>query len=142
MNRNHLAASAAAFAFGIAIAAFPTFAAAPDYRFELVGTPEHDGSKEIVQIRLVHSADGKPIADAVVFESKADMGPMGMAEMSAPVESLPAKDGIYRFEIDPSGAGGTWALHLAAKIQGEPETVRGTVTADLMAGTEKKPGGR
>jgi hypothetical protein len=27
---------------------------------------------------------------------------------------------------------GTWALHLAAKVLGEPETVRGTVDVDLV----------
>ena len=60
-------------------------------------------------------ADGKPVPDAVIFESKADMGPEGMATMGAPVKALPAKDGIYSFEVDP-GMPGTWALHLAAKV--------------------------
>ena len=44
---------------------------------------------------------------------------------------MPAKGGVYSFEVEP-GMTGTWALHLAAKVQGEPETVRGTVNADLV----------
>ncbi|HVJ54927.1 MAG TPA: FixH family protein [Aliidongia sp.] len=131
MNRNHIVAGAAAFAFGIAFSALSSFAAATDYRFELVGKPEISGQKNIVRVRLVHVADGKPVPDAVIFESKADMGPMGMASMAAPVKALPGRDGLYSFEVDP-GMAGTFALHLTAKIQGEPETVRGTVTTDLV----------
>lgn len=131
MNRNRIVASAFAFASGLAIAALPAFAATADYKFELVGKPEFSAHKSIVQVRLIHVADGKPVPDAVVFESKADMGPEGMAAMAAPVKALKAKDGIYSFEVAPDMAG-TWALHLAAKVHGETETVRGTVNADLV----------
>ena len=131
MIRNHVVAGALAFAVGVALAALPSFAATTDYRFELVGKPQLSGHKDIVQVRVVHVADGKPVPDAVIFESKADMGPEGMATMGAPVKSLPAKDGVYSFEVEP-GMAGTWALHLAAKVQGEPDTVRGTLNADLV----------
>ena len=69
--------------------------------------------------------------DAVIFESSADMGPAGMATMTAPVKAIPDRGGIYSFEVEP-GMTGPWALHLAAKVQGEPDTVRGTITADLV----------
>lgn len=106
-------------------------AAAQDYRFELAGKPAVSGGQNIVQVRLVHVADGKAVPDAVIFESKADMGPSGMATMPAPVKPMPAKGGVDSFQVDPAMAG-TWALHLAAKVQGEPETVTGTVTVDLV----------
>jgi hypothetical protein len=131
MIRNLVFAGAAALAFGFASPIFPAHAAATDYRFELVGKPQLSGQKNIVQVRLVYAPDGKSVPDAVIFESNADMGPAGMPGMPAPVMALPAKDGIYSFEVDP-GMAGTWALHLAAKVQGEPETVRGTVNADLV----------
>ncbi len=105
-------------------------AAAQDYRFELVGKPTVSAGRNTVQIQLVHVADGKPVSDAVIFESTADMGPAGMPTMPAPVKAMPAKGGVYSFEVEP-GMAGTWALHLAAKVQGEQETVRGTVNADL-----------
>jgi hypothetical protein len=131
MIRNRVIAGALAFAGGVALAALPAFAATTDYKFELIGKPQLSAHKDIVQVRLVHVADGKPVPDAVIFESKADMGPEGMATMGAPVKALPAKDGVYSFEIEP-GMAGTWALHLAAKVQGEAETVRGTVNAALV----------
>jgi hypothetical protein len=107
-------------------------AAAQDYRFELAGKPVPSAGKDVVQVRLVHAADGKPVPDAVIFESKADMGPASMPTMPAPAKALSgARDGVYGFEVDP-GMAGTWALHLAAKVQGEPETVRGTVNVDLV----------
>ena len=131
MIRNRFVAGALAFASGFAFAALPALAASADYRFELVGKPQLSGQKDIVQVRLIHVADGKPMADAVICESKADMGTEGMATMSAPVKALPPKDGTYSFEVEP-GMAGTWALHLAAKVQGESETVRGTITAALV----------
>jgi hypothetical protein len=130
MNRSFVA-SAAALACGLALTAMPAFAKSADYRFELGGKPQLSGQKDVIQVRLLHVPDGKPVTDAVVFESKADMGPAGMESMTAPVKALPAKGGTYSFEVDP-GMAGTWALHLAAKVQGETETVRGTINADLV----------
>jgi hypothetical protein len=109
----------------------PTASANPsDYRFELVGKPRLSARKDVVQVRLVRVADGQLVPDAVIFEVKADMGPAGMATMTAPARTMPAKAGVASFEIDP-GMAGTWALHLAAKVQGEPDTVRGIINADL-----------
>lgn len=131
MVRSRILASAAALACGFAFNSVEALAKSADYRFELVGKPHLAGQKDIVQVRLVRVTDGKPVPDAVIFESKADMGPAGMETMTAPVKAMPARGGIYSFEVDPEMAG-TWALHLAAKVQGEPETVRGTVNADLV----------
>jgi hypothetical protein len=131
MIRIRIVAGAAALACGLALAAVPSRAKSTDYRFDLVGKPQLSGQNDIVQVRLVRAADGKPVPDAVIFESKADMGPAGMETMAAPVKALPAKGGVYSFEVNP-GMAGTWALHLAAKIQGETETVRGKLNVDLV----------
>ncbi len=124
-------ASALASAGFLAFAVLPAYAAATDYRFEQVGKVQLSGEKDIVQVRLVHVADSTPVTDAVIFESTADMGPMGMATMTAPVKAMPAEGGVYSFAVDP-GMAGTWALHLSAKVQGETETVRGTINAVLV----------
>lgn len=124
-------AGAAALACGFAFAAVPAIAKSADYRFETIGKPTASGGKDVVQVRLVHLPDGKALTDAVIFEAKADMGPAGMQTMTAPVTPLPGKDGVYGFEVEP-GMTGTWALHLAAKVQAEADTVRGTVNADLV----------
>lgn len=131
MIRFRLFASAAALGCACALSTIPAFAKAGDYRFELAGRPQPNGGGDIVQVRLVHASDSKPVPDAVIFESSADMGPMGMATMTAPVRAMPPKGGLYSFAVEP-GMTGTWALHLAAKVQGEPETVRGTINADLV----------
>jgi len=131
MTRIRTLAGATALACVLALTAIQAQAAASDYRFEVVGKPRLVAKKDIVQVRLVRVADGKPVPDDVIFESKADMGPAGMETMTAPVKAMPPKAGIYSFEVDP-GMAGTWALHLAAKVQGEAETVRGTVNADLV----------
>ena len=123
-------AHALALAGLLPLAAIQARATSADYRFELVGKPQLAGGKDLVRVRLVRGTGGKPVPDAVIFESKADMGPAGMAAMPAPVRAMPARDGIYGFEVEP-GMAGTWALHLAAKVQGEPGTVRDTIDVDL-----------
>ena len=108
----------------------PALAAPQDYRFEVASAQPAGSGKTDVAIRLIHAPDSKPVADAVIFESKTDMGPAGMAEMPGKVTPMPvAKDGLYHFTTQ-TGMAGTWALHLAAKVQGETETVRGTVNFD------------
>jgi hypothetical protein len=121
----------AAFLAGFLLAAEGYPVAAPnDYRFELVQAQPVGPGKTTVTVRLVHVPDSKPVADAVLFETKSDMGPTGMAEMPGKVSPLPAdKPGFYRFQIE-TGMAGKWALNLAAKVQGEADTVRGTVTFD------------
>src|SRR5258708_7125111 len=102
------------------------------YRSDTAAKPQkaQDG-KSLVAVRLVHLPDKKPIPGAVIMQTRADMGPAGMGEMTAPVKAMgEAEPGVYRFEIQP-GMAGSWALTLAAKIQGEPETVRGSVTVEL-----------
>lgn len=81
----------------------------------------------VVDVRLVHKATGKPVTDAVIFETRFDMEPDGMGRMTAQAtaQGSPAP-GIYRFVVKPTMAG-RWALKLSAKVQGETEAVRGIV---------------
>jgi hypothetical protein len=112
------------------LAASYGLAASNDYRFELVQAQPAGAGKTAVTVRLVHVPDSKPVAGAVLFETRSDMGPSGMGEMPGKVSPLPAdKPGLYRFQIE-TGMAGKWALNLGAKVQGEADTVRGTVTFD------------
>lgn len=110
-------------------------AAANDYRFELARTPATKMGVSTVLIRLLHVPDRKPVSGAVFFQTRADMGPEQMAAMTAPVKAVPAaQPGVYAFEIQNGmmwKKRGKWALTLAAKVQGETDTVRGTVNLDL-----------
>jgi hypothetical protein len=120
----------AAFLVASILAAGYAPAAPADYRFELVQAEPAGPGKTNVTVRLVHMPDNKPIGDAVLFETKSDMGPGGMPEMPGNVTPLPSdKLGLYRFQIE-TGMTGKWALNLGAKVQGEAGTVRGTVTFD------------
>lgn len=111
----------------LSVATTAVFAASKDYRFELVGQPMMMGKSAHVIVRLVYIPDGKPVPGAEITEVKFDMGPAGMAGMSAPAKPMPAKDpGTYMIETQPSMAG-NWGLTLAAKVKGESEPVRGTV---------------
>ena len=111
-----------------ALLAPAALAAASDYRFEVVSTRPAGPHKTDVTLRLVRLPDNKPVSDAVVFQTKADMAPAGMPTMTGAVAPQAAQQpGTYRFQVDTGMAGG-WALTLAAKVQGEPETVRATVT--------------
>jgi len=131
MSFIHRAAGAAALAVSLVAGIVGADAAASDYRFELAGNPETSGGKSIIAVRLAHVPNGKPVAGAIIIQTRADMTPDGMKEMTAPIKALPAKEpGIYRFEVEPGMAGG-WLLTLAAKVQGEAETVRGSVTVKL-----------
>jgi len=117
---------AAIFAASTLVAAYG-FAAPNDYRFELVQAQPAGPGKTAVTVRLVHVRDNEPAAGAVLFETKTDMGPGGMAEMTGKVSPLPSdQPGIYRFQVE-TGMAGKWALNLGAKVQGEAGTVRGSL---------------
>lgn len=118
---------AVATAATVSLAAPAAFADADDYVFEPVQAELTKGDDAIVAVRLVHKPTGKPISDAVIFRTRIDMGPDGMADMVSPVAPLPAKDpGTYAFKTDLPMAG-RYLFSLAAKVQGEPETVVGKV---------------
>lgn len=125
--------AAAALAASAVIALAPAVhAGANDYRFEAAGPAEKAGKATVVKVRLVRVPDGKPVDGAVIIQTRFDMGPEGMAEMTAPakVAGPAGEPGVYRVETQPSMAG-QWALTLSARIQGEPETVKGAVTVPV-----------
>jgi hypothetical protein len=127
MHFNHSIAGAIAFALTTASVPPAALTAAQDYRFETAGPPVKSGKTTVVKIRLVHIPDGKPVPRAVIFQSRFDMGPDGMASMTAPAKLVRSSDAnLYQVEVEPQ-MGGNWALGLSAKVQGETETVSGSV---------------
>ena len=117
----------AALAVSLSLIGGAAFAGAKDYVFEPVVAEMKKGDDVTVAVRLVHKPSGKPVADAVIFRTRVDMAPDGMAEMESPVEPLPAKEpGVYPFKTDLPMAG-RYQFSIAAKVQGEKETVTGKV---------------
>lgn len=122
--RRNLVGAIAAFVTAISGAAF---ADTLDYRFELVTAQSAGLNKTNVAIRLVHVPDKKPVTDAVVTETRADMGPSGMKEMTGKVTPQASdRPAVYRFQTE-TGMAGIWALSLAATVPGEKETIRGSI---------------
>ncbi|MEI2302199.1 FixH family protein [Ensifer sp. MJa1] len=100
-------------------------AAATDYEFKLVESEVAHGPEATVAVRLVDKRNDKPVSDAVIFTTRMDMAPEGMEAMTTPVEAVPSTEpGVYRFKTNLSMEGG-WRFKLAAKVQGETETVQG-----------------
>lgn len=105
----------------------PAFAGAGDYAFEPVAPETKKGDNVTVALRLVHKPTGKPVPGAVIFQTRVDMAPDGMADMASAVTALPANEpGIYPFRTDLPMAG-RYLFSIAAKVQGEPETITGKV---------------
>jgi hypothetical protein len=104
------------------------FAGATHYVFEPVKAEVKKGDDAVVSVRLKHKATGKPVTDAVIAQTRIDMGPDGMSEMTSPLTAVPSNEpGVYSFKTDLSMAG-RWLLSIAAKVQGEAETVVGKIT--------------
>jgi hypothetical protein len=126
MNRKLFIASSVFAA--VVILTAPALAGANDYVFEPVKAEVKKGDDVVVSVRLKHKASGKPVADAVIVQTRIDMGPDGMGEMASPLTPVPSSEpGVYAFKTDLSMVG-RWLLSIAAKVQGEPGTVVGKIT--------------
>ncbi|WP_186806536.1 FixH family protein [Rhizobium leguminosarum] len=126
MNKTTFSAGAMLLA-GVLIvgSATASFAASQDYEFQPVSTDVKQGQGSLVSVRLVDKRTGKPVPDAVIFTTRMDMAPEGMEMMTTPVEAAASTEpGVYAFKTNFTMAGG-WRFKLAAKVQGEPDTVEG-----------------
>lgn len=119
--------SAAAVAATTLLTASFAMAGAGDYAFEPVNPEMKKGDDVTLAIRLTNKQTGKPVPDAVIFKTRVDMAPDGMAEMESAVAPLPSTEpGVYAFKTDLPMAG-RYLVTLSVKVQGEPETVTGKV---------------
>jgi len=117
----------AALAATLSLAASAAMAGAGDYAFEPVTPQMKKGEDVTLAVRLTNKQTGKPIPDAVIFKTRLDMAPDGMAEMESAVAPLPSREpGVYAFKTDLPMAG-RYQMTLSVKVQGEPETVTGKV---------------
>lgn len=119
---------------GMAMKGSKPASATTGYSFQLAGPAKSaGGGKSVVAVRLMH--DGKPVTGAIIIQSRADMGPINMAGMTAPIKSLGEKPpGTYSFEVSNGPVWNKpddWALTFGAKVQGVAQTVTGSVTVKL-----------
>jgi hypothetical protein len=119
--------SSAALAATLSLVASAAIAGAGDYTFEPVNPQMKKGDDVMLAVRLTNKQTGKPVPDAVIFKTRVDMAPDGMAEMESAIAPLPSKEpGVYAFKTDLPMAG-RYQVTLSAKVQGEAETVVGKV---------------
>jgi multisubunit Na+/H+ antiporter MnhE subunit len=107
------------------VLASPTTAVADirDYEFKLV-TAQVKKGQSVVDVRLVHKPDDRVVSDAVIFAVRLDMAPDDMEQMTSAIEPVKSPEpGIYRFKVDLTDEG-RWSISLAAKVQGESETLQ------------------
>ena len=105
----------------------PALAGSDDYAFQPVRAEVMKGKEVTVAVRLIQKGTNKSIPDAVIIASRIDMAPDGMAAMDAPLSPVPGSEpGVYAFNTNLMMAG-RWRLSLAAKVQGEAETVKSEV---------------
>lgn len=99
-------------------------AAIGDYEFKLVSEQAKKG-QTVVDVRLIHKPDAKPVSDAVVFAMRLDMAPDDMEAMTGAIEQVESPEpGVYRFRVALTDEG-RWRISLAAKVQGEADTLQG-----------------
>jgi hypothetical protein len=104
-----------------------SIAGAQDYEFQALKTDIKQGPGSTVSVRLIDKRTGIAVPDAVIFTTRMDMAPDGMETMTTTVDpSTSAEPGVYAFTTNLSMEGG-WRFQVAAKVQGEPETVKGEV---------------
>lgn len=125
MNTTHFLRSlvlAQALTFATAIGAQ---AAPADYAFTIVDSELHPGQGMDIAVSLTDLRTNTAVSGAVIFTTRLDMAPDGMEGMTVPVEVMPeGAPGIYHFKADLM-MGGNWRFQIAAKVQGEAETVQG-----------------
>jgi YtkA-like len=109
-----------ALAFAVAMMTTVPAETSGDYRFELAGQPTKTGRTLLVRVRLVHAEDGKLVAGASISRLRFDMGPDGMASMTAPAKVVATvQSGIYEVETRPSMPG-KWALGFTLTVPKGP----------------------
>ena len=74
--------STAALAATLSLVGSAAMAGAGDYAFEAVNPEMKKGDEVTLAVRLTNKQTGKPVSDAVIFKTRVDMTPDGMAEMS------------------------------------------------------------
>lgn len=107
-------------------------AAASDFSLILVETIYPFGSGALFDLRLTDGRTDKPVEGAVIFATRLDMEPDGMETMTSPVVAVPTKEpGQYRFSADLT-MDGNWRFSVAAKVQGEAETVQAQIVIEVQ----------
>lgn len=98
----------------------------PAYHFTAQPTAIKAGVPASFTVQVM-SPDKKSVTGAKVSATRVDMGPDGMAEMTAPIKPVASTDPSKHVFSTTVNMAGRWAVTVEAKIPGEAEPVRGQV---------------
>ena len=105
-------------------AAQSAIAAPEDYEFTVIETDLQQGDGAILTISVTDLRTQAPVTDAIIFATRLDMAPDGMATMTTPVAALASTlPGQYRFQAD-LGMAGSWRFSIAVHFDDEAEVIR------------------
>ena len=105
-------------------AAHFAIAAPDDYEFKVIETALPQGDGAILTVAVTDLRTQAPVTDAVIFATRLDMAPDGMATMTTPVAALASDvSGQYRFKAD-LGMAGAWRFSIAVHLDAETEVIR------------------
>jgi hypothetical protein len=124
MKLSHLLCSLALAQSLLFGAAHFAMAAPDDYEFKVIESALPQGDGAILTVAVTDLRTQAPVTDAVIFATRLDMAPDGMATMTTPVAAL-ASDvpGQYRFKAD-LGMAGAWRFSIAVHLDAETEVIR------------------
>ena len=101
-----------------------SIAAPSDYEFKILETDLPQGDGAFLTLAVTDLRTQTPVTDAVIFATRLDMAPEGMAKMTTPVEALASNiPGQYRFQADLAMAG-VWRFSIAVHFDDETEVIR------------------
>lgn len=112
-----------------AAAAEPDTGVKPGYRFSVQPTRVKAGTPSTFTVQVL-SPDKVPIPDARIADTRLDMSPDGMAEMTAPIKPTGSGSPGGQVFATTLSMVGRWAVTLEAKVPGEAEPVRGQVVLE------------
>ena len=99
-------------------------AAPEDYEFKVIESDLPLGDGAILTVAVTDLRTQTPVTDAVIFATRLDMAPDGMATMTAPVAALASDTpGEYRFQAN-LGMAGAWRFSIAVHLDAETEVLR------------------
>ncbi len=110
-------------------AAEPNPGVKPDYRFSVQPTKMKVGTPSTLTVQVL-LPDKATIANAKIVATRLDMGPDGMAEMTAPIKPVSSDGAAGQAFSATLPMAGRWAVSLEAKVPGEAGPVRGQVVLE------------
>ncbi|MBI4966495.1 MAG: FixH family protein [Rhodospirillales bacterium] len=98
-----------------------------DYVFVMTNNHITPSASAPITVQLIHGPTKRPVADAIIVQSRLEMPMPGMAPMAGKVAYKGTNgQGGYLFVADLAMQG-SWILDLSAKVNGESGTVTGTI---------------